>query len=566
MNGGTLCKGVVVFGAWALLSVAGCSYGPRTDGGGTRANGASADAGAVDRGDRGADANARGEERIASRQSAASNANNNNDGGGDTGRMRAETSNAQDGTMRHALAVPTGDRRTSTVLVEQMLPQEARLNRPYDYKIRVTNLTDAPLAGVTVRERVPENFTVNKSDPEGRDDNGWRSYAVGELPPLGTKTIEVSGVPKSEGRLSTCLAVDYRPTLCATADVINPVLKLTKEGPKETDICEGIKYRYVVSNTGTGTEHDVTIEDALPEGVTTDEGKRTVSIRVGELPQNTSKEFNVRVKAAKTGQYASGAVARAPGGGEAKSEEVSTLVRQPKLDVVVNGPEKEYINKTATYTVTVKNNGDAPARRTILGIDTGNGATVGTVAVGGGGGDAQVAAAYRKEGTDLGTLAPGEARTATVTVRTAQEGQLPVKATVAAGCVSPVSARAVTNVLTLPALRLEVVDLDDPIRVGDSVVYRITVKNQGTGADRNIGVTATLPPELQFVTAEGPTQAKPEGQTIRLGTLESLAAGQSAVWRIEAKALRGGDVRLRVDLKSDSLSQPAMETEPTRLY
>jgi len=259
-------------------------------------------------------------------------------------------------------------------------------------------------------------------------------------------------------------------------------------------------------------------------------------------------------------------VARAPGGSDARSEEVSTMVHQPKLDVVVNGPEKEYINKTATYTVTVKNNGDAPARRTILGIDTGAGGNVGTVAVGGGGGDAQVAAAYRKEGTDLGTIAPGEARTATVTVRTAQEGQLPVKATVAAGCVSPVSARAVTNILTLPALRLEVVDLDDPIRVGDSVVYRITVKNQGTGADHNVGLTATLPPELQYATSEGPTQAKPEGQTIRLGTVETLGAGQTAVWRIEAKALRGGDVRLRVDLKSDSLTQPATETEPTRLY
>jgi uncharacterized repeat protein (TIGR01451 family) len=557
------CKGVVVLGAWVLLATAGA--GCTNSVSGTKSydgDRPSADAGAADSG-----ADARGDERIASRQSGASNSNDSN-GGADSGRMRTETSpaNAQDGTMRHALAVPTGDRRTSTVLVEQLLPQEARLNRPYDYKIRVTNLTDAPLAGVTVRERVPENFTINKSEPEGRDDNGWRSYAVGELPPLGTKTIDVSGMPKAEGRLNTCLAVDYKPTLCASSEVINPVLKLTKEGPKDTDICEGIRYRYVVSNTGTGTEHDVAIEDQLPEGVTTDEGKRTVSIRVGDLPQNASKEFTVRVKAAKTGQYASAAVARAPGGSEARSEEVSTLVRQPKLDVVVNGPEKEYINKTATYTVTVKNNGDAPARRTVLGIDTGPGGNVGTVAVGGGGGDAQVAAAYRKEGTDLGTIAPGEARTATVTVRAGQEGQLPVKATVAAGCVSPVSARAVTNILTLPALRLEVVDLDDPIRVGDSVVYRVTVQNQGTGADHNIGVTATLPPELQYTTSEGPTQAKPEGQTIRLGTLETLAAGQSAVWRIEAKALRGGDVRLRVDLKSDSLSQPAMETEPTRLY
>jgi uncharacterized repeat protein (TIGR01451 family) len=566
----TLSKRLLVPVVVGLLAAGGgCSdsrvYGPREE--------ASADAGtAVGTGDRDAARNdaPRGEERIAVRPASNGASRGGERAGGDAaGRMRTESvpMNGQEGgMMRHALAVPTGDRRTSTVLVEQVLPQEARLNRPYDYRIRVTNLTDAPLAGVTVREKLPENFTISKSTPEAKNENGWTSYAVGELPPLGTRTIEVSGVPKAEGQLNTCLAVDYRPTLCATATVINPVLKLTKEGPKESDICEGIRYRYVVSNTGTGTEHDVTIEDALPEGVTTDDGRRAVSIRVGDVPQGQSKEFNVRVKAAKTGQYASAAVAKAPGASEVRSEEVSTLVRQPKLDVAVSGPEKEYINKTATYTVTVKNNGDAPARRAVLGIDAGNGATVGTVAVGSGGNDAQVAAAYRKEGTDLETIAPGETRTVTVTVRANKEGQLPLKATAVAGCVTPVSAAYTTNILTLPALRLEVIDLDDPIRVGDAVVYRVTVKNQGTGADRNVGVTATLPPELQFVTSEGPTQAKAEGQTIRLGTVETLGAGQTAVWRIEAKALRGGDVRLRVDLKSDSLGQAATETEPTRLY
>ena len=361
MNGASaLSKRLVGVVAVAMLVAGGCSSSSNS-GGGTY--GSREDSPAVTEGGNGSDA--RGDERIAARPGTAGNNNNNRGaaGNGDSGRMRTESTPAggQEGIMRHALAVPTGDRRTSTVLVEQLLPQEARLNRPYDYRICVTNLTDAPLAGVTVRERLPENFTISKSQPEAKGENGWTTYAVGELPPLGSRTIEVSGVPKAEGKLNTCLAVDYKPTLCASADVINPVLKLTKEGPKDADICEGIRYRYVVSNTGTGTEHDVVIEDQLPEGVTTDDGKRTISIRVGDVPQSTSKEFNVRVKAVRTGQYASAAVAKSPGGGEVKSEEVSTLVRQPKLDVAVSGPEKEYINKTATYQVSVKNNGDAPA-------------------------------------------------------------------------------------------------------------------------------------------------------------------------------------------------------------
>jgi len=470
-----------------------------------------------------------------------------------------------DELARTALAVPTGNLKTSVLLVEKLAPGEARLNRPYDYRIRVTNLTDTPLTGVVVRERVPENFSVTKSEPSGKDENGWQNYSVGELPAMAARTIDVSGVAKAEGRLDTCIAVDYKPTLCAVTQVVNPILKLTKEGPADADICEGIRYRYVVSNVGTGTEKDVTIEDVLAEGVTTDDGKKTVSLRVGDLPQSTSREFTVRVKAGGTGKYASAAVARAPGAEHVKSQEISTIVHQPKLDVTADGPATEYLTKTAAYTVRVANTGDAPARHTTLGFDVGAAGEVTSVAVTGGKAEGQ-ATTYRKEGVDLGTIAPGESRTITATVRAAREGAVRLAATAVANCVSPTTAKVQTTILTLPALRLEVVDLDDPIRVGKDVVYRISVKNQGTGADHNVTIIATLPAELELVAASGATEGHADGQTVTFAPVESLASGKEAVWQIQAKAKSPGDVRLQVQLKSNSLTKPAAETEPTRLY
>jgi uncharacterized repeat protein (TIGR01451 family) len=467
--------------------------------------------------------------------------------------------------VRNALAVPTGDLSTSTVLVEKFGPGEARLNRPYDYRIRVTNLTDTPLAGVVVRERIPENFSVSKSEPAAREESGWLMHTVGDLPARGAKTIDVTGVAKAEGTVDTCIAVDYKPTLCAVTQVVNPIIQLSKEAPADVDLCEGIRYRYVISNVGTGTEKELTIEDALPDGLATEDGKQTVSLRVGDLPQSMSKEFTIRVKPARTGTYASAAVAKAPGGVEVRSKQASTTVHQPKLEVAIEGPAKEYLNKVATYTVHVKNTGDAPARRTSLGIDTAEHGEITGVAVKGG--SAEIAAApYKKEGVDLDTIAPGQSRTATVSVRTTHDGALTVVAAAVATCVAPVSAKTATDILTLPALRLEVVDLDDPIRVGDNVTYRVTVKNQGTGADTHVAITATLPPELEYVSASGPSEPKVDGQTLTFTPLQALAAGQEAAWRIQAKATKVGDVRLKVQLKSDSLTTAATETEPTRLY
>ena len=492
---------------------------------------------------------------------------------------------------RFSLAAPTGDKATSALFIEKLAPREARLNRPFDYKLRVTNLTSAVLTDVVVRERLPESFALTRSEPPvASAEGGWARYNLGELGPLAVWTIDVTGVPHAEGTLASAIAVDYKLATRTETSVVNPILKLTKAAPAEADICEGIKYTYVAANVGTGTERGVVLEDRLPEGLVTDDGKTVVKFDVGDLGQNSSREMVVRVKPLKTGTYAGFAVARATGGAEVKSNDVSTIVRQPALDVAVSGPAAEYLNKTATYTVTVKNTGDAPARKAAVILDTGGKGVVASATLDGaapaadaaprapfnapGVGDRAAAPPAAKapaklvgDGVEIGTIAPGESRVVTVAVRaTAADGPLVVTARAIASCAAEVSAKATTNVLTLAALRLEVIDLDDPIRVGDEVAYRITVKNQGTGADSNLAVTVTLPPALKFAGSQGPTDAIAAGQTLTFAPLETLRPGDTAVWRVLAKATAPGDVRLEVRLKSDSLKDPAAETEPTRLY
>src|SRR5205814_1444508 len=136
-----------------------------------------------------------------------------------------------------------------------------------------------------------------------------------------------------------------------------------------------IVFRYTVSNTGTGTERNVRIEEKLPEGLATDDGKNAIAMDVGDLPEGASKDVTVRVKAARGGTFGGEAVAGG-GGKEVVSERVVTVVKAPKLEVSLRGPGSEYINKRATFVASVKNVGDAPARRTVVKIDAGGRADV----------------------------------------------------------------------------------------------------------------------------------------------------------------------------------------------
>jgi len=92
------------------------------------------------------------------------------------------------------------------------------------------------------------------------------------------------------------------------------------------------------------------------------------------------------------------------------------------------------------------------------------------------------------------------------------------------------------------------------------------VKNQGTAPARNLVLRAILPPEMQFVDATGATPVRADGQKLEFAPLPRLAAGQEATWRVNAKAMAEGSVQFQLEVKSDDMKEPAIKTEPTRLY
>src|SRR6266581_7740585 len=102
-------------------------------------------------------------------------------------------------SSRVVLAYPTGNRSTSAVLVERMSPPEVRLGEAYEYQIKVTNLTNATLSGVVVREKLPADFAISRAEPQGKVDNDIHIFELGDLPPKQSKMIRISGTPSKPG-------------------------------------------------------------------------------------------------------------------------------------------------------------------------------------------------------------------------------------------------------------------------------------------------------------------------------------------------------------------------------
>ncbi|MFW5799166.1 MAG: hypothetical protein ACOCXX_05855, partial [Planctomycetota bacterium] len=302
----------------------------------------------------------------------------------------------------------------------------------------------------------------------------------------------------------------------------------------------------------------VVLKDTLPEGMELMDGSRSWEKNVGNLAAGESKEFTLQARVTRPGKFSNQASASADAGLSDNSERVTTDVTTPSLVVTKEGPAMRYIDRPIEYNITVANQGDAEAKNTVLKEDISGRAKFVKASNGG---------SYNNGAVrwSLGTIKPGDSRTVKVTIRPKQKGNIKMVSEASSYC-GEGSASSETAVRGIPAILLETIDLHDPIEISGTETYEITVTNQGSADDTNIRIKASLPAEMEFVSADGPTKASVNGREITFEPVKNLPPKAKTTFTVKAKALREGDVRFKVELNSDQLNSPAYETEPTHLY
>lgn len=446
------------------------------------------------------------------------------------------------------------------VQLDKVMPKEIGLNKPFNYTIKITNLTDASLNNVIVREEIPSNFNFVNSDPTAKHEENSLVWEINSFEPKAIRHITVTGMANYGESLKHCTTV-LTPVIpaCTSVDVIEPRLRLTKNAPSESLLCDLVTVKYTVSNEGTGTVPNVRVMESLPTGLRTTEGKNDLIFEAGNLGPNQLREFSIELRPARTGRYVSKAVASSTSGLRAESNETTTIVSVPVLSISKTGPEKLYIGRPVSYEIIVSNVSEVPARDMVVEDVIPEGMTAVKATAGAKLTDSKLI-------WELGTLAPNSSETLRISYTPTKPGTLLNGATATAYCAEAVTASVRTIVTGIPAVMLEVVDLEDPVRIGNRAAYMISVTNQGSAISTNIRIACILENNVQYISSAGATASSVVGDTVRFLPLSSLAPKDKAVWRVVVAAVRPGDVRFKVIMNSDELTRPVEESEATHLY
>lgn len=464
-----------------------------------------------------------------------------------------------DGRMVQSVAFPSGEPTTSALLLETSLPSEIVVGQPFTYEIVVRNLTERVLSNLVVTDAPTAAFERLDAVPPPTEAGGRMRWEIDRLGARASRTIAITGRATAPGALGSCAQVTMTSQVCSSAQVVQPGLAIVLRAPAEVIACDPIPLEVVVTNTGSGTVRDLVVTGELPGGLDAPDGDRRVRLELPALAAGESRTLGVTLRAAGAGRYPIAAAAVADGGLAASAAPVTVVARQPVLAITKTGRDVQYIGRELAFDITVTNSGDGAATDTVVRDTVPAGASFVRASDGGRLEDGAVT-------WTLGTLGAGESRALSVVLRADGAGAMRGTATVSAACAQQAAADAATDVRGISAILLEVVDLSDPVGVGEDETYLITVTNQGSAPDTNVVIAANAPAQVTPLEATGPTVGTIAGSAITFAPLPRLGAGEEVEYRITVRAGAPGDVRFAVRMTSDQLSSPVQETEATNLY
>lgn len=444
--------------------------------------------------------------------------------------------------------------------IQKLAPQEVQVGKPTGFRTVIRNAGQIPAVDVEVHDMVPRGTRLLGTAPQATvDERGELIWTLGTLAPGEERHVEMQLMPTDEGEMGSVATVFFRTDASARAVVTRPKLVVETTGPSRVMIGNQAVLKITVSNPGTGMATGVILEEHIPAGMQHPAGSE-LEYEVGNLKPGETRTLELPLTANRPGVVSNMLSARGEGNLTAEHK-FDFEVIAPQLNVEVEGPKRRFLERQATYQLSVANPGTASAKQVELvanlpaGLDFVSANNAG----------------YYEESTRtvrwrLEELPANETGTVELVTMPTEAGRHAIRLCGTAENGLKVEKEQPVMVEGIAAILFQVADMADPIELGGKTTYEIRVTNQGSKAASNVQLAVIFPPELQPTEAEGPTRHRLEGNRVVFDGMALLPPKGETTYRVRAKSLRAGDLRVSFQLQTDDMQTPVTKEESTRVF
>lgn len=444
-------------------------------------------------------------------------------------------------------------------------PQQLTVGRPATYRIVLENLGQVGAAEMLATITVPDSAelldaTATAGAIEQIDGGDGAEqilhWEMNELAAGEAATMDLNLTPRSGANLALGVRFSHAPVGSdAIVQVKEPLLTMSLQGPEVVQFGVAQRFKLVLANPGTGPAEDVQLE-LLPPG-----GDEAAKIRhgVGTVLPGETKELELELTAREAGQLEMAASATAIGDIAAGATKTIHCVK-PELAIDWRGPEEKYSGAVATYYLRIRNPGEAATDAVAVGVQLPEGAELVSASDGYAPGPDKNSIAWHGA-----ALQPGEERYLQFKCKLAKPGvnQIGLRAETPSGLTDQATAQ--TSIIAVADLKLEIADPKGPVPVGESVVYEIRVRNRGAMAARGVSIVGLFSAGIDPTAVEGGKHTVRDGR-VAFRAIDSLAAGEEVVLKIQAQAHEEGSHVFRAEVLCQDLETKLSAEEMTRFF
>jgi uncharacterized repeat protein (TIGR01451 family) len=467
---------------------------------------------------------------------------------------------ALDGAAGPSNDNPTG-RQEPAVSLEWIGPPLARVGEPIVYQVLVKNICGTKVHHVSVHAVVPKGTAVSATEPKATSKDDLLVWELGTLEPRQESRLDIQLVPAGTGAVNCQAFVTFTGGSAARFEVREPKLTVKATAPAKAVVGDPATITLTIHNPGDATAERVKVQAVLSDGLQSLQGQK-VEFQLDSLPARESRTVLIPCGAKVAGEQTCSAVVTAEP--KLSAEDKATIeVQCPRLEVSVAGPGMRYLDRHAALAFKVSNPGSAAAEGVMLVDQIPQGFKIVNATEGG-----RHDFVARTVTWSLGKIEAGASKEVSLELVAVNPGEHKnlVSATAARGLHA--EGELLTRVEGLPALLMDLIDVDDPVEVGADTSYEIRVTNTGTKTETNLQLTCTVPDKMEFRAAKcgAPINHHVEGREVLFDPLPKLAPRADVIYRVSVRGVEAGDLRFQARMKADGLTVPVLKEESTRVY
>ena len=445
-------------------------------------------------------------------------------------------------------------------------PKAMIVGKEETYKFVVANSSSVPAEGVVLNIDLPR-WAQNTQPPElstgstrvlsesQNDDYEIFQWQVGPIAPNKSETLKLHIMLSDKRPFELKYNIDFKNRASHTKiDVQQPVLKMEFEGADEVIWGAEESYRLKIRNIGNGDATDLDLRLST-SGVVKAE---TIipSLKVGEekvleviVEAQEMDELQIKVEA--TGLY-----------GLSEETVKRVMIKRAALELDIDAPGMQYVDNTLDYVLIARNTGTTASLNTVVEASLPLGVKFVSCTHNG-----EYDSDTNRVQWDAGTLPINGEFVCTVICEAKREGECRLDARVTEKTGLAQTANAVTSVDAIADIILEIDKPQDPIEVGATTEYVVTITNRGSKAADNIEVGVYFASAIEPIDViGGRAKIDVEGREVVLDRIPILSAREKLTYKIKGRGLESGRHKVNAILVCQSAETELNTQITSRFY